>query len=433
MASCARIEQTIQSYIDGEQSASERVIFEKHIADCADCRHVLDAQRRCTADLFEVLSHERIPGTLAPYVIEHLPEMVDSAQLHIDHTQGQRDLAEVNQRAKHPRPWREYSLRAVPIAAMFVLVFLGYTLMENWPDAPIPGQAVGSITYADGMAFQFNSDSDDQFSAELKTIAVPGDRFETESDGQLMLTLIGPTHVKLASDTRVRIHSNRRISVEKGRVFLDVSKGDRMFRVITPESNVTVFGTTFNVDVLNGQTTVAVRDGEVQVESGEIFTQITPGEQVSVRPGIGQLVPETVAIDQIATWADQIVPDIDALQFFTARLAPMQPNLTVQGKNVWFIQPDGKPISYIELEWKPVRKGIEPREYQVYVFRLLDDTLLFKGQITAQDMKEGQSIQLYNRTNPDARSEIAYVRVVPNYETGQGEARFTNCRAGLVQ
>ena len=426
MDRCSAIEQTIQSYIDGEQSASERVIIEKHLNDCARCQGLLEAQRRCTAELFEVYASERLAGTLTPYVLEHLPEMLDLSE-------GKRDLAEVNQRAKHPRPFREYALKIVPVAAMFVLVFLGYTLTKIWPEPVVSDRALGSVTFADGMNFHLPEESDGRNAASLKNIALPGDRFETSSDSTMMVTLLGPTHVKVAPDARIRIQSDRRISVEKGSVFLDVAKGDRMFRVFTPSGNVTVFGTSFDVNVIANATTVAVHDGEVQVETGDLFAQLNPGDEIEFNVQSTTLVPHRVALESIAPWANAIEPDVDALHYFTTKVAPVSTNSLIQGDNAWMLTGlKGNRIGYVEVEWKASRLNVTPMGYQIYVFKS-DDTLLFKGFISGTLLARETSTRIYNRTSPDARSEFAYVKVVPSYETGQGETKFTNIRAGLVQ
>ena len=78
--------------------------------------------------------------------------------------------------------------------------------------------------------------------------------------------------------------------------------------------------------------------------------------------------------------------------------------------------------------------------YQVYVFES-NGTLLFKGSIDSDVLSKESKHRIYSRTSPDARSEFAYVKVVPNYETGQGEVEcdlivfatgFDAGRGGLI-
>ncbi|MFP6581973.1 MAG: FecR domain-containing protein [Candidatus Hydrogenedentota bacterium] len=428
MASCTKIEHWIQSYIDGEQSDSERVIFEKHINECPRCEALLQDQRSCTADLFETFSICGLGESLSPYVMEHLPEMIDL-------TENDRDLAMVNKRAKHPRSWRNYLMRAVPVAVGIMLISLGYILKENWPETFVPNAVLGSVTHQTGTAYHIDSQTDAREPSSLMTFAMPGDRFETDSRAQMMITLLGPTDIKLAADTRILIHNDRRISVEKGHVFLDVAKGDRMFRVFTPNGDITVFGTSFDVNVASNSTTVSVVEGEVQVELGDNFVQITPGEQVEVTTDSHHITPRKVVIAAFSKWADSIVADVEALHFFASKIAPTVPDLLVHADKVYGIQPYGKRIDYIELEWEPNPTSSESTGYQVYVFSGDDNKLLFKGAISAETMSNlsTSTARIYNRTSPDARLQFAYVRVVPNYNNGKGEAKFTNFSSYLVQ
>lgn len=427
MASCTKIEHWIQSYIDGEQSNSERVIFEKHIHECPTCDALLKEQRRCTADLFEAFSICGLDESLTPYVMEHLPEMIDLSV-------NKRDLAMVNKRAKHPRSWRNYLVRAVPIAVGFMLISLGYILKENWPETFVPDAVIGSVTSQQGTAHHIDNLTDERKQSTLMTFAMPGDRFETDSNAQMMVTLLGPTEVKLAPETRILIHNDRRISVEKGHVFLDVAKGDRMFRVFTPNSEITVFGTSFDVNVSSDSTTVSVVEGEVQVESGDNFTQITTGEQVEVLKDSPEFAPRNVAIASISAWADAITADVEAQNFFISRVAPTAAESIVQADSAFLLFPNGDHINYIELEWAPSPSLADSTGYQVYVFSGDDNRVLFKGAISGDvlsDLNES-TVRIYNRTSPDARLQFAYVRVIPNYDNGKGEAKFY-CRMSQVQ
>ena len=428
MASCTKIEHWIQSYIDGEQSDSERVIFEKHVHECSRCQELLNEQRRCTADMFETFSGVKLQDSLTPYVMDHLPEMIDLQK-------GTRELAMVNKRAKHPRSWSALMMRAVPVAVAMMLVYLGYVLKVNWPEEMVPDTVIGSVTHQDGTAFRIDDASDERTASALKAFAMPGDRFETSLDTTMMITLLGPSTIKLAPETRVRINSDRRISVEKGRVFLDVSKGTRMFRVFTPESDITVFGTSFDVNVELNTTTVSVAEGEVQVESAEHFTQITPGEQVEVTTEETALIPRHVDILAVPSWADAIQPDVEAQHFFMSRIAPNADDSVIQADNAYVLSPLGNRINYIEVEWEVTPALRKTRGYQVYVFSGDDNSLMFQGEIPAEMLKNSKntSVRIYNRTSPDARLQFAYVRVVPNYNNGKGDAKFTSCRANLIR
>lgn len=302
MASCTKIEHSLQSFIDGELSDSERLILENHLHDCPSCCLLLKQHTGCNADIFESFAPFRYQGDMTSYVMEHLPEMITLSE-------GSGDLEQVNRRAKHPAPFRERFNLLVPLAAAFLIVGLGFMLKESWPEADIPDAVLGAVTYQKGSTSRIASETEERSVARLRSIAQAGDRFETGAHANMMISLLGPTEVKLAPNSRIRVHDERRISVEKGRVFLDVAKGNRVFRVLTPNGTVTVFGTSFEVYVQNDETTVSVVEGEVQVERGELFTQVFPGEQVHVTQDMTTLQTISVDIESLLKWTSAMRPD----------------------------------------------------------------------------------------------------------------------------
>ena len=92
MASCTQIDNLLQAYIDGELGASERVILEQHLSDCAACAGLLRRQQRSSAALFEAYSAGRLTRDLSNQVLNHLPELESDRE----------DVENINWRAKHP-------------------------------------------------------------------------------------------------------------------------------------------------------------------------------------------------------------------------------------------------------------------------------------------------------------------------------------------
>jgi anti-sigma factor RsiW len=69
---CREIVEIMTEYLEGTLSDTDRVVFERHIAQCPPCRDYL-AQLRVTIE--EV-------GKLKPFVEEEIPEATREALLH---------------------------------------------------------------------------------------------------------------------------------------------------------------------------------------------------------------------------------------------------------------------------------------------------------------------------------------------------------------
>ena len=115
MASCTQIDGLLQGYIDGELGASERVILEQHVSECATCAALLRRHQRSSAALFEAYSGDRLTRDLSAQVLEHLPELESSRE----------NVEDLNWRAKHPGYFHGRMRQIVPAAAAVLLVVLG--------------------------------------------------------------------------------------------------------------------------------------------------------------------------------------------------------------------------------------------------------------------------------------------------------------------
>lgn len=405
MASCTKIEHSLQSFIDGELADSERLNVEIHLHDCPTCTALLRDHKQCNAAMFDSFSEDRYCGDMTAYVMEHLPEMIEISN-------EASDLEQVNRRAKHPAALQEQFKKFLPLAAAFMIIGLGYILTENWPERAIPENALGAVTYQSGNVYRHDGETNERSAVELKTYARAGDSFEAEVDSTLLLTLLGPTHIKMSSDTRVHITDDRRIRVEKGRVFLDVAKANRMFRVFTPNGTVTVFGTSFEVNVDNDHLTVSVTEGQVQVEQDNLFKQLLPGQQISISQNASTMKPVTVDIQDIVQWSNAISPDLDAEQFFTNKIAVANVPEVVQADRGYFVKTRDHAIKSLELSWGPTWLT-DSTNYHVYVYSDQEE-LMFKGVLNTDTLesRSDTSIEIMNRSNPDLRTDFAWVRII---------------------
>ncbi len=95
---------------------------------------------------------------------------------------------------------------------------------------------------------------------------------------------------------------SREVNLESGEAFFDVKKGST-FTVETPQIDVRVLGTSFDVNVEKDRVEVSCKTGLVSVtKDDEELIQLTPGMKVTVFETGFDI--ETIAPDRIADWTD---------------------------------------------------------------------------------------------------------------------------------
>ena len=120
------------------------------------------------------------------------------------------------------------------------------------------------------------------------------------SPGSKIITAMGETHeITLPDGSIVTLNADSKLTYDKkaftsdrkltldGEAYFSVQKGAR-FTVLTPQGQVEVLGTTFNVFVREGFFEVECTSGKVKVisRSGEISKILTPGKSIALNQGI---------------------------------------------------------------------------------------------------------------------------------------------------
>lgn len=428
MAKCTQIANRLQAHVDGELRGSDRVILEQHIAECHDCQAQLRSFQRNSAFLFEAFSEVRLGRDLTQSTLDHLPEM-EIPEL---------DVADLNFRAKHPTQRRERLVRLVPIAAAVLLVFLAAVLNKNWPAAQMAQDTIGIIAYSSGEVNRIENDSTERQDAGVGTFWLPGDLFETGEKSSLMLMLLGPTELRAAENTRVRVLSDRKLSVEKGHIFLDVDGNKQLFKVRTPTGDITVFGTSFDVRVGDGRTTVIVEEGEVQLASTtdeSVFITIKPGKTASVSPGQTSIRTQLADIALATEWARHIIADDEARTLFSSRIQPLHEPSQVAGRPVFMFEAKRKPLKAIVLEWEPTLAFVEYAGYDIFVSNGRGEPL-FRSRIDGSVFSNPRvtTHEIENRGNKDETPTYIYVHFVPDVADvadGKREVRIEGATAHL--
>ncbi len=411
MASCTHIENSLQAYIDGELGDSDRVILEQHVGECRDCARSLRDHQRVNAQLFEAFAVNRLRGSIQSRVLENLPEMDPQ----------QEDISSVNWRAKHPAGWLSRATRFVPVGALVFLVAASLVFRMYWPHAEQKTATVGVVSFSHGTVSRVSKESTHRENVSLNSYVEPGDRFETGSISLAMLSLVGPTHLKVNENTRIKVIDPRRIRVEEGLIWVDVGNDGSLFKVITPNGMITVFGTIFSVRVKDAQTTVTVERGLVQVENDERFCQLTAGQQVTMGPD-GLSDPIRFEPSRIDAWASGIVPDERAEALFRETVLSHVATTELPGRMAFVIDTTqgGQEwhITAIRVYWKQDNAKTGHCAYDVYVSGG-DGKPLLKGRIDGS-LFDNKLKSYYEIPIPNAIANVKslIVRLVPDHSVG---------------
>jgi len=427
LATCTQIEHALHTYIDGELSAAEKVIVELHVHECPSCAASLRSQQRAVAILFEGFAPVRLGRSLRQPVMENLPEMETLAQ----------ELEQVNWRAKHPiAVWNRIG-RFMPVAAVLVMFVALLILNENWPQSGAGHEALGVVMQCEGAAMRLANETDPGELAAVASFVSPGDLFETGPDSTLMMSLMGPTEVKLNANTAVRVDNDRRLTVLRGDLWLNVGQDGRLFRVVTPSGNVTVYGTRFTVRVDTAHTLVTVEEGSVKVDNETpVFQVLAKGQQVNVQPGVPVEAPHELAGEVRTAWAERITPQDHAANLFEQVIVPRSKMTELPAKQVYWVNATlgGRQwsINTVRLAWKPEPRGGERCGYTMYVYDekwrpLLKEYLpasLFAGQARS-------SYEVSLGREPVTGVQDLVIELVPDYGPGEIETAFRVSARGM--
>lgn len=417
MATCTQIDLLLQAYVDGELNRADRLIVDQHVSECRSCSEALREQQRLSAYLFETLRADRLQRDLRQPVLDHLPEM-DRLPL---------DVETVNWRVKHPVSiWARIG-RGVPVAVGVVLLLVAAVLRYEWPQNTPGERVIGMVMQVDGKALRHPDSSTDVEAASVSDFVEAGDRFETGASSSMMLTLAGPTEVKLDENTIIRVADDRWVNVVRGRIWLDVSKDERFFRVRPPVGEITVLGTCFDVNVLPDKTRVTVSEGQVHVENEGAVSLVTEGQQVDMIPGATRLVPWNVDASSVMQWASAIGPAAEARVAFEEHIVPRTEGKLLRAEQVFMLPRNGgsTSIKSIEVQWTPDEFRGGHCDYWVYVTNSRND-LVFKnvipGRVFSDKSNTSYKLQIPEGTIQDFR--VLYIRVVPDFSTGTVETAF---------
>lgn len=153
-----------------------------------------------------------------------------------------------------------------------------------------------------GLVYEFNDSVVTPH--EYHTLTVP-------RAGEYIMVLSDGSRVWLNSETELKypvvFDEDKREVFLTGEAYFEVTKDvTRPFVVITPQTQTTVLGTSFNVMAYQGevQTEVTLVEGAVKVKAGKRECQIIPGQQVTVDNGSLEMAQQQINVSFYTSWKD---------------------------------------------------------------------------------------------------------------------------------
>ena len=421
MASCRQIENWLQSYLDNELGNADKLILEQHLTGCKGCEALLQQQKKTAAILFEALQDKRLHKDFTQQVLGHLPEM--------DMTQSLAN--ETTWRTKNPHRITQRFFQLLPVFVPVLLLIFGLALYYAWPnDDYISNRVVGMVLQTHGDVMWSRDIDTIRRTARIEQWVNESDRFETSSESGLIIALVGPTNISLDVSTRIKIEDSRRITVESGRVWLDVSPEDRYFQVYTPTGRIMVFGTRFEVAVVNDETMVTVEHGEVQVENEVTFAVLRAGDRAKLSTNTSLLRENLESTETIAQWAKDMIPNAAAEASFIASISPEE-RVIVQAEQVFVVDTQNHKIKAIRLRWSESDSGTIESGYHVYV---ADDRMepVFKKYLP-KDIFLNASRREIDVEMPDStallNARILHIKLIPEKVHSQVDVIFNEIAA----
>lgn len=422
MAALSQIDSLLQAYIDGELGDAERIILERELGTSVSLRTQLAERQATAAMMFEALDPVRLQKDLTSQIMGHLPVM-DSRLEDV----RQRMVQEVNWRAKHKHGRAQFFFTLLPALAPVLLLVIGFALFTAWPDPESKAaQTVGMVTFEQGSVRSSTEDMLVRRRVQKLAPVHENQQYVLGPESTLMLSLAGPTHIKVTGDTSLEVINARNLKVNSGRVWLNVAKDKSKFRVMTPSGDITVFGTKFGVEVRGDETFVTLQEGSVHVENNLTFAVLEANMRVRMRANQVELTPERVDAKEQMAWAFAIQPEQEAQEAFFSTVRPLGSTI-IRAEQMWRLDTrDHEVPSFITFTWKPSLFTTGYSSYDVYVYNEEMEPLFvghLPGSLFAD--KDQTSYQMPVPESHSIDNMTVFIRVVANDQDGTIETGFS--------
>jgi hypothetical protein len=171
--------------------------------------------------------------------------------------------------------------------ALFVGALVGYGALA----APLEvASSKAEILYVQGSV-KVRSGGGAWKAADAEAELAPGDELTTGKNSAAMLALDNGTNLRVAAQTHIVVVDLRgggsgKVRLQSGQVWSDVEPTEGSgYEVEGPDAVAAVKGTSFGVEVEEGETVVSVAEGTVQCLAEGVQETLTPMQQLRARRG----------------------------------------------------------------------------------------------------------------------------------------------------
>jgi ferric-dicitrate binding protein FerR (iron transport regulator) len=201
------------------------------------------------------------------------------------------------------QPWL-----ALAASAAAVAIAIGFAL-PRWNAA---GEPVASVARVTGAA-EVRHASDQAWQALTASSQVAAtDEIRTAADGRVALRRADGLELRLDAQTQLAFSGRERATLSTGSVYIDAGRagpGSGTFVVGTRYGDVRHLGTQYLASLDRDALQVAVREGSIEVERGQLPVVAHAGESLSVR-GDGSVSRSRVESHGGAwLWAESVAPE----------------------------------------------------------------------------------------------------------------------------
>ena len=278
------------------------------------------------------------------------------------------------------------------VGVLGIFIFLGVLMMQSL----VIVQRIASVSGVAGEVF-VKAATDDDFRPLGDTEHVlAGYMVRTGTDGAVTLNWVDGSRIRLAPETSIRVrkcslNTNTKqttslFDLDVGRIWVRVLSalgGKTKFEVRTPTATAGVRGTVFSVAVDEaGQTSVAVFEGEVAVETDGGSATVAPGQQATVAGNAAQVSPQPEAVVEWERQSGIIGPRLELEVGDTVTVAEGAESVTITGTS--------EPGATVTINGSPVELDAKNAfTAQVPVDGATDAMIV----VTASDYRGGQTVR----------------------------------------
>jgi len=283
----------ISARIDRELPADDRLRFEAHLAECADCRATAEAMQLQDAQLIRAF----VPRRQAAASIAGLV------------------AAQVTTVQRPRRAW--WAPVFISAAAGFLLAVL---LFQPWKKVIEPEKSdfvkgpttapalvtVGGLDIATGaVEIQLPGG---QWQPMATGGRVPeGARVRTGRGVRCEFAMDDHSQVRVDQNTEIVIRTSRHIELARGQVWSSVARQPTPFQIAMADTTVTAVGTRFDVKRDPDQIVLAVVEGSTRVKTAELEQLVPEGRVLKIAGGRATELEAREVLENVTNWTNEIL------------------------------------------------------------------------------------------------------------------------------